>query len=84
MTARALVTASLLTFAVAAPVPALAQAVGTAKDLAAVIALQGKPCGTVVSFQKHGENDYTARCASGHVYRVAVDARGRVVVTDQK
>lgn len=82
MTPRALVTAGLVTLALASP--ALAQAVGTATDLAAVIALQGKPCGTVVSFQKHGENDYTARCASGHVYRVSVDARGRVVVADQK
>jgi hypothetical protein len=58
--------------------------VDTAKDLAAVIALQGKPCGSVVRFEQHGENDYTVHCASGHVYRVYVDSRGRVVVVERQ
>lgn len=58
----------------------LAQAGDVAKDLTAVIALQGKPCGTVVSYEKLGENDYLARCASGDVYRVYVNEQGRVVV----
>lgn len=56
------------------------EAVDVAKDLTAVIALQGKPCGTVVSYEKLGENDYLARCASGDVYRVYVNEEGRVVV----
>jgi len=58
----------------------LAQAADVAKDLTAVIALQGQPCGTVVSYEKQGENDYLARCASGDVYRVYVNEQGRVVV----
>ncbi|MEK7366411.1 MAG: hypothetical protein AAB195_00480 [candidate division NC10 bacterium] len=61
------------------PVPST-EAVDVAKDLTAVIALQGKPCGNVVSHEKLGENDYLARCASGDVYRVYVNEEGRVVV----
>lgn len=56
------------------------EAVDVAKDLTAVIALQGKPCGTVVSYEKLAENDYLARCSSGDVYRVYVNEEGRVVV----
>ena len=56
------------------------EAVDVAKDLTAVIALQGKPCGNVVSYEKLAENDYLARCASGDVYRVYVNEQGRVVV----
>ncbi len=52
----------------------------TAKDLTTVIALQGKPCGTVTSFEKLAENDYLAHCSSGDVYRVYVNEKGRVVV----
>jgi hypothetical protein len=63
----------------ALPVPSTA-AVDVAKDLTAVIALQGKPCGTVVSYEKLAENDYLARCSSGDVYRVYVNEQGRVVV----
>jgi hypothetical protein len=55
-------------------------AVDIAQDLGAVIALQGKPCGQVVSTKKLGDNDYVARCSSGDTYRVYVDAKGRVVV----
>ena len=32
------------------------------EDLAAVIALQGKPCGEVVSYTVQGENDFLATC----------------------
>lgn len=60
-----------------------AESQDTAKDLAVVITLQGKPCGTVVSYEKLGENDYVARCSSGDVYRVNVNEQGRVVVTKQ-
>ena len=60
----------------------LSQAVSfdTAKDLSTVIALQGKPCGAVVSFEKLGKNDYLARCSAGDVYRVYINNTGRVVV----
>lgn len=50
------------------------------KDLSTVIALQGKPCGEVVGFEKLGENDYLARCSSGDTYHVYVNEKGRVVV----
>ena len=78
MTRNAASVLLLLVFA-ALLVPA-ADAQDTAKDLAVVITLQGKPCGTVVSFEKLGENDYLARCSSGDVYRVYVNEQGRVVV----
>ncbi len=52
----------------------------TAKDLSTVITLQGKPCGTVTSFEKLGDNDYLAQCSSGDVYRVYVNNKGRVIV----
>ena len=55
----------------------------TAKDLTTVIALQGKPCGTVASFEKLKENDYLANCSSGDVYRVYVSEEGRVIVVKQ-
>lgn len=66
----------------------LALAAGTAiaaddpkqrQDLAAVIALQGKPCGEVVSYVVQGDNDFIATCKDGHQYRVHVKD-GRVVV----
>lgn len=78
MTRNAVSVLLLLVFA-ALLVPA-ADAQDTAKDLSVVITLQGKPCGTVVSYEKLGENDYLARCSSGDVYRVYVNEQGRVVV----
>jgi hypothetical protein len=53
------------------------------KDLTAVIALQGLPCGEVRSVSRQGENDYLARCKDGHRYRVFSDQNGRVVVQKQ-
>ena len=50
------------------------------KDLAAVIALQGQPCGQVVTATKNGDNDYAVACKDGSRYRVFVNADGRVVV----
>ena len=50
------------------------------KDLAAVIALQGLPCGEIVSVVRQGENDYLVSCKDGNRYRVFVNAQGRVVV----
>jgi hypothetical protein len=70
----------ILGFVFAALLVPSTEAVDVAKDLTAVIALQGKPCGNVVSFEKLAENDYLARCASGDVYRVYVNEQGRVVV----
>ena len=49
------------------------------QDLAAVIALQGKPCGEVTRYTVNGENDFTATCKDGNRYRVFVKD-GRVTV----
>jgi hypothetical protein len=59
---------------------AQAKPIDTGQDLTAVIALQGKPCGQVVTFTKLGDNDYLARCSSGDTYRVYVNEKGRVIV----
>ena len=53
------------------------------KDLTTVIALQGLPCGEVVSYVVKGENDYVASCKDGNRYRVYVNAQGRVIVQKQ-
>jgi hypothetical protein len=53
------------------------------KDLTAVIALQGQPCGQVLTATKQGDNDYIAACKDGSRYRVFVNADGRVVVQKQ-
>ena len=53
------------------------------KDLTAVIALQGLPCGQVVSDIRQGANDYIASCQDGNRYRVFVTAEGRVVAQKQ-
>ena len=50
------------------------------KDLTAVIALQGLPCGQVISATKQGEDDFVVSCEDGNRYRVVVNAEGRVVV----
>lgn len=57
--------------------------VSDTKDLTAVIALQGLPCGQVVSATEQGENDFLATCQDGTRYRVSVNAEGRVVVEKQ-
>jgi hypothetical protein len=54
--------------------------VTVARDLTAVIALQGLPCGQVVSATQQGEDDYVASCQDGNRYRVFVNVDGRVVV----
>jgi len=54
--------------------------VPVARDLTAVIALQGLPCGKVVSATQQGEDDYVAACEDGNRYRVFVNADGRVIV----
>ena len=49
------------------------------QDLTAVIALNGKPCGEVVSYVVQADNDYVATCKDGNRYRVYVKD-GRVIV----
>ena len=49
------------------------------EDLAAVIALQGKPCGEVVSYLVQADNDFVVTCKDGNRYRVHVKD-GRVLV----
>ena len=67
---------------VAVPAPA-AEDAAQRKDLAAVIALSGQPCGEVVSYEEKGKNDFVAACSDGNRYRVSVNAEGRVVVQKQ-
>ena len=50
------------------------------RDLTAVIALQGLPCGEVTSYEVKGDRDFVATCKDGNKYRVFVNAEGRVVV----
>ena len=50
------------------------------KDLFAVIALHGLPCGEVVGVSTRAENDHVASCKDGNRYHVFLDAAGRVVV----
>jgi hypothetical protein len=54
------------------------------KDLTAVIALQGQPCGEVVSATVLKQNDYAATCKDGNKYHVYENDKGRVVVEKQK
>ena len=64
--------------------PALAaDDTATRKDLTSVIALQGLPCGEVVSVKTQGENDYIATCKDKHRYHVYVNSAGRVVAEKQ-
>jgi hypothetical protein len=79
------VIASMTLTAVALPLHAqdTGSDVSSAKDLTAVIALQGLPCGQVKKVTSRGENDYLATCQDGNRYRVFVDADGRVVVKKQ-
>ncbi len=55
----------------------------TRKDLSAVIALQGLPCGEVVSVKTQGDNDHVATCKNGIRYHVFLNSTGRVVVEKQ-
>lgn len=53
------------------------------KDMTSVIALQGLPCGQVVTVKVNGDNDYACTCKDGNRYRVYMNATGRVVVEKQ-
>jgi len=75
----------LLVVAVCFAVPSLADDEETLKkDLTAVIALHGLPCGQVVAVKVRAENDYAATCKDGNKYGVYLNAAGRVVVEKQK
>jgi hypothetical protein len=50
------------------------------KDLTAVIALNGLPCGEVIAVQVLAESDYAASCMDGNKYHVYLNKDGRVVV----
>ena len=54
------------------------------KDLTAVIALQGLPCGQVVAVEEKAASDYAVSCKDGNLYRVYLNAEGRVVVEKRK
>ena len=54
------------------------------KDLTAVIALHGLPCGQVVAVKVQADNDYAASCKDGNKYHVYLNDAGRVVVEKQK
>jgi hypothetical protein len=84
MSSRAIVWGVIASTAILFAKPSLAaDDPAVLKDLTAVIALHGQPCGQVVSATKQGENDYIARCKDGSRYRVFVNAEGRVVVQKQ-
>ena len=80
MTSWALTVA--MTALIAAPSLAADDAT-TRKDLMAVIALQGLPCGEVVSVKTQGDNDHIVSCKDGNRYHVFLNAQGRVVVERQ-
>jgi hypothetical protein len=66
-------------------VPVLAQDEDALKkDLTAVIALNGQPCGQVIAVTVLAESDYAASCKDGNRYRVYLNADGRVIVEAQK
>jgi len=76
---------SILVAMALAVTPSLAQdEEALKKDLTAVIALHGMPCGQVVGVKVLGDNDYAASCEDGNRYHVYLNAEGRVVVDPQK
>ena len=79
----AIVAMTLTTVALSLSAQDTGSDVSSAKDLTAVIALQGLPCGQVTKVTPRGENDYLATCQDGNRYRVFVNADGRVVVKKQ-
>ncbi len=51
-------------------------------DLAAILDLQGSPCGEVVAYALDRRLDYRVECATGDVYRIHVSAEGHVNVKE--
>ena len=83
-TRTALLTQSLLVAVFIAGPSFAADDEALRKDMTAVIALQGLPCGQVVAVKVNAENDYACTCKDGNRYRVHVNPAGRVVVEKQK
>jgi hypothetical protein len=54
------------------------------KDLTAVIALQGLPCGEVVAVTVQADSDYAVTCKDANKYRVYLNDAGRVVIDKRK
>ena len=76
--------AAALAMAMFFAVPSLAaDDEATKKDLMAVIALQGLPCGEVVSVKTQKDNDHIVACKDGNRYHVFLNSAGRVVVEKQ-
>ena len=85
MNTRTLVLAQLLFVAAFFAVPSFAaDDEALKKDLTAVIALQGLPCGQVVEVSQSAKDDYAVSCKDGNKYRVYLNAEGRVVVEKRK
>jgi hypothetical protein len=70
----------VLAAAAAAAGQVRAQAPSIGQDLAATIALHGKPCDSIVETKRNSDSDYTATCKDGHRYHIYVDSSGHVVV----
>jgi hypothetical protein len=75
--------AALSAVLVAAPAAAADDA-ALLKDLTAVIALLGLPCGRVVSATTVKANEHVATCQDGNRYRVFINAEGRVTAEKVK
>jgi hypothetical protein len=85
MNTRILVFAQALVLAAFVAAPSLAaDDEALKKDLAAVIALQGLPCGEVVEVTELAKDDYAVSCKDKNKYRVYMNAEGRVVVEKRK
>jgi len=85
MNTRTVVLAQLLLVAAPFAVPSFAaDDEELKKDLTAVIALQGLPCGEVIAVTVQAENDYAVSCKDANKYRVYLNAQGRVVVEKRK
>ena len=54
------------------------------KDLTSVIALQGLPCGQVVTVKTQAESDYAVTCKDQNKYHIYLNDKGRVIVEKSK
>ena len=71
---------SLLALALVAAPSFAADDEALKKDLTAVIALQGLPCGEVVEVTVQAESDFAVTCKDANKYRVYLNDAGRVVI----
>ena len=85
MNGRAVVfTQSLFVLALFAASSFVADDEALKKDLTAVIALQGLPCGEVVEVTVQAESDFAVTCKDANKYRVYLNDAGRVVIDKRK